>query len=506
MLGQGARGAAMGAVGGAAEGASDPGVRMEGAGQGAMWGAAGGGILGAAMPALGAAAGAAASKVSDALPAAERKATGLLGRALDRAGVPAERLPQQVGSMPRGSVIGDIDASLRREARAAVNVAPKLDDVDQPLQKLRTRHADRGARIAQGLRRNAELPAGYDPEDVFQTQRSQWLADHVDPLYGQMVPSQGLMPEHLTRNPQMRAALKRAGLDPDKLPDEIDFERLWATRQELKRRMRDVDLNQYEQGKASEAIGTLEGFLEDRVPPASALFSEYRRIKQVEELYDVGRKLGSGDEVIALDKAIEQAGDDPEKQKALQQGLVSWFEGKLSRKGAGGSVARDLMDLPPRTRNQLKTMFGEDKLDELAVFISDELEGRELRWDKLMSTLTGNSTTAQQASDMRKLMGPDRAPQIRDLWNRIYTTAMTNVEFSEEVAFEYGKMLLGDLDDAAIRRITDTMIDLSQSQTMQTFRGTVPTGAAASDFGPSLFPAEDNDGGIGLSTGFFDEF
>jgi hypothetical protein len=376
---------------------------------------------------------------------------------------------------------------MRRSARAARNVASELDD--DVVDVVARREHGRGQRMATGLRERADLPAGYDPQKVFNEHRSRWLQEHVEPLYPHPTRTQGLL-DGLADNKQMTAALKRSGIDPEDMAEEVPFEKLWATRQELKRQLRDMDLNNYEKGQAQKALDSLEGLLEDRVPAAQALFAEYARIKDVEELYDIGRQLGSGDATLDLTRALEKAGDDTEKLTGLRQGLVSWFEGKLLRKGPGSSVAQDLMLLPPRTRAQLRTLFGEDKLDDMVRFIGDELEGRELRWSKLTRALQGNSTTPQQLADMQDLLGPTRGPTVRDLYNRIWTAAMTNVDFSRDVAYHFGKQLMTDFDDKTIRLLTDTMVEMAQAQGL-TARGIIATGAAASEYGPGLFDGEE---------------
>lgn len=485
---------AAGVAGGAFEGASDPnqpGGRAAGAAEGARVGGIVGAGLGIGLPLAGAALAAPAAAVGRRVKPAARRAHGLLASMLEDAGIHPRELGERMADLPAGSAIADLSGGMRRRMRAVKNLAPDLEDTPA-YEAIQARSVGTGERIADELVEAAGLQAGYQPRRVFRESRRIWKKNQLDPILEQTPEVNGAgLTDLVGDNREFRRALKKAGLDPKNLDGVHQTEQLWAAREQLLFRSRSPKLDNHQRGKAYEAIEDLTRFMDERVTGFKQMLGEYKRIRGVESAFEVGERFG-GQSVRKLEEAMDGLNlDDPETAEALRQGIASWFNKGLEDAATGGSVASKLNSLTPRMRNRLKILFG-DNTGDLERYVRETIENQEARWARLHRALVGNSTTAQQLSDMEGVLAdPTRAPRIRDFADRVWLVLNTSKGTRRETLLELGQtMLADDLTPQQIQVLTDSMLEMVQQQGVLRARVAAPIGAQASQAERGLFPED----------------
>lgn len=486
-----ARGTAGGFGGGFMEGASDPnaeGGRLAGGLRGGLWGSAIGGPLGAVAPLVAAGAGKLAAAAGAGGSAAQRRARGIFSDLLEDAGISTQEFAERGARAPRGTVPGELTGGLRRRTRAVRNLAPDLEDTPQ-MRALERRQAATGERMAGELREAAGLEAGYQPRRVFQRSREVWKAEQLDPLMARSprVSGDGLG-DLVENNRELRRALRKGGVDIDDLNSEHDFQKLWAAREELLHRANSPDLNGFERDQTYKAIEDLSELLNERVPGFSQMIGKYKQIKAVESAFEIGESF-AGKSARELEDAMDMLDlDDPEVSHAFKQGLMAWFEkGLEDTTGQGGAVAAKLRALTPRMRARLNAMFG--STDDVVEYAERYLAEKEVMWARMHSAISGNSTTAQQATDMLGIMDdPTRAPMIRDFLNKTWLFLRTNPSTRKETLMELGQLLIdADVLDnpAQLQLLVDSIEDIRGTVALtRTGVGPVGVGAQASEFEP----------------------
>ena len=482
-----------GAAGGAAEGFSDPnqeGGRIEGAVQGMKWGGGVGLGLGLGIPLVGAAAGAIGSKVGSATKPVRKRAHGLLANILEDSDVPPGTLPEVMGDLPAGSAIGDIKGALRRKARAVRNMSPDLEDTPE-MASIQGRATATGERMGDDLRAAAGLEGGYQPKQVFAASRKVWKKNQLTPILEEtpFVRTDGLqeMAEH---NAELTRALKKKGIKVGEIGEEIDTDLLWATREQLLARAKNPKLDNHQRGQVYDAISELTPYMDERIAGFGDMLAQYKHINAVESAFEIGEAAGTSS-VRVLEETMDGLDlDNPEISEAFKQGLAAWFEKGLEDTAAGGAVASKLRALTPRMQAKLKAVFG-GKGDELAAYVERDIVNKERRWSLLHNAINNNSTTPQQLNDIEGVMAdPTRAPQIRDFINRAYLFINTNPGTRRETLRELGQLMLDDtMSPSQIKLLSDSMVDMMETQGLQARSAVAGMGAQASEFGPGQGPS-----------------
>jgi hypothetical protein len=484
------------AAGGALEGASDPnapGGRGAGAIQGAKLGGAVGAGIGLGVPLAGAAFAATGlgPQIGQAVKPTARRAHGLLAGMLEDAGIQPGQLASRMDELPAGSAIGDISGGMRRRTRAIKNLAPDLEDTPA-YEGIQARAAGTGERMADDLIEAAGMQAGYQPKRVFREGRRIWKKNQLDPILENTPEVSGVgLKDLVGDNREFRRALKKAGIEDEAMENVHKTEQLWAAREQLLFRSKSPKLDGHQKQEAWDAIEQLTKFMDERVTGFEQMLSQYKHLRAVEGAFEVGEGF-SGRSVRELTEQMDDMNlEDPEIANALRQGIASWFTKGMEDAATGGAVANKLRQLTPRMRNRLKVLFG-DETGALEEYVEQTLKDQERRWAKLHNAIVGNSTTAQQLSDMEGVLAdPTRAPRIRDFTDRMWLVLNTNKATRRETLLELGQLMLADdLSPEQIRVITDSMLELVQQQGVMRARVAAPIGAQTSQ-APGLFPQDE---------------
>jgi hypothetical protein len=477
ILGAAAGGAFGGATGGGlvgfAEGETLAG-RAFGGGAGTVLGAGVGGPLGLI--------GSASSRRFNQRTHAADNARHVVDRSLREAGHPnIESARGALGDLGEGSVLADLSPTIGREVKAAVNQAPSLVRDGGPVSFVRARDIGSGGRHADALRQAADLPNSYGESlDFAEAVKKRVSADHFQPLEAAHPVVSGLNVRNALQHPDI--AIFAREVDPAIVPASNALSQMgvpahviaqakglyreptFVEAQGILQRLWDafdgstlID----ERRRLGEAYRLFRGALAEDVPGFDAAQTAWARSQSVIDAHALGRT-AAGKSADDASRALYGL-DSTEAKDAFRQGLLDAFEVQLrGGRGTGGGLANSLETLAyaqgPRPAGGMDAAGIADKteiMQKLRLLVQDDAafgrmlreQGREGRWAETWNAISGNSTSAQQLSDIFR-----QIPQSKQAWYRTLLNMVGGQSRDERIlsAELIGRTLLSDGDEAAL--------------------------------------------------------
>lgn len=400
-----AGGAGAGAAGSAAYGAGEADGDLAERGKGALSHGLFGSILGMLTGGATAAAGRLVERARSAVggprgggtEASKLSARRALKRALDEAEVPQDEIPERLAEIGPDAVVADLGANLGREARAAANQSPTLAGPGGPIPELERRAANRGERIAVGLRTASGIERTFreslEAADAHvQAVRKKFFR----PLEEAHPHVTGKTVEKALERPEVAAAAVRVAPEAVAGTRPPTFRELQDIMMELRDDMTAARASgrPNRSRKAFEAFEVLREAMEEDIPGFREAQNAWRVAQKRIEAHELGRKAISAARP-AREILDELAELPPEAREAYRHGILDAFEVKLRQRESGSGTATGLMAAGQEVQDKLRVLAESD-----AAFrqLLQDLD-REVLYSRTWNALAGNSTTTQQQHD-----------------------------------------------------------------------------------------------------------
>lgn len=453
LLGRAAAGAGAGAATGAAAGAAtgfgeaegDIGERLPAAGRGAAAGGGVGGLLGGVLPVVGAGAGRALRFGDEVLfpqSAGTREARRAVQAAFEEAGIAPEDVRRGMAALGPEAVIADLDPALARRARAAVNLAPSLERVGGPVQRLAERTEARGERLARAMREASGITETMESGKALAERAVEDVrARYYRPLEQAFPEVTGPNITEALRDPRIAQVARRTARDLDERPPSFTElqdimgnlrDRFMAARKARKPHMYHKALDDYNK---------LVSAMEQDIPGFREAQDAFMRAARTVQAFGAGAKAWTKS---AREIREAMAELPPEAHDAFRTGLLQrWEESLLSKEGTSGAV-NSILKAGPEIREQIRIVFGSDEA------FQDFLRtrGLERQFRLTEAAVQGNSTTAKQVLDT---LDPPRSRE--QLFARVWDALFSPGEARRVREQAVGEALLGRDIDAVLRML-----------------------------------------------------
>jgi len=453
-------GAAAGALGGGVYGAGEAEGGLAERATGAAVGAATGGVVGGVMGGGGALLG----RVLERTPKVGRflegpddmQAQANLRRGLEDAGIgplgPGE-IQRRVADIGPEAVVADLSRNLADEARGAANRAPTLRGKDGPLPGLFGRHADRGERLAQSLRRMTGLRGTFrrsvqDAELSKEAISAKFYGQLDEEYAGVMGPN---VIDFLENDPFGVQAIAKRRTQPGSAFGPQDTERLgFNAAQEILWELADQATPAIKQG--TRQLNDARGYARAHARLSEAMSLDYDGFSTAQsafalaaervDAHELGRKAmrDSPEDIV---RALNDLGSD-EARDAYRYGILDSFEAQLMEASGGGGTSNRIIraDNYTNTRQRIHAIADSDA-DFLQLVDKLDSEGLYL---ETASALGGNSSTTQQQQTVLNQLGASAKENLRRMLAGIL--GITPAE-RRKAAELLGQVLLTDGNAAA---------------------------------------------------------
>lgn len=442
-----AGGAAGGALYGLGEGEGMD--RLANAGVGALGGAVLGGLFGGV-----------GSAVAKRTPSGRRAVHAARARKqmhgfLNEADLTPDQVAARVSELGPKAVVADASPTLARYARAQRNVAPALDATGGPVDLLKRRTAERGARTARAIRAASGIREDFDlSKQAAKEAVEKVRAEHYHPIE-ELPFEEGAFPavEEALKNPDVSAAV-RFNAPGKSLPGDSDEAQEAAVKALVEMgfpedQSRAAVMEQIPPGEAKppatvmdlqdalvwlrkieksattgqfirpgvarrarEAYAALDEAMKESVPGFREAQAAFRNAEQTFLAHDAGYKaLKKSPRFL---RAELRKLPNNEARRAYRLGLLTRLEEELQQKlGTGGAEGQRAVFYAETSLNKLKQIVGSDK--GMKALLRDL--ARERTFATTSDVVSGNSTTAQQAIDMGVDLG--KLPVYRRMFYRL---------------------------------------------------------------------------------------
>lgn len=389
------------------------------------------------------------------IPGRSPRATGAAGtqaranlvRALREAEVPPGEIPARLQELGPDAVVADLGVNLAREARGAANQSSTLARPRGPLARLAARAEGRGDRIADDLVESSGFQRTFGESlDAAEEARRAVSTDYYRPL-------EEAFPEVDSR--AVRGALDRTDVQRmagDVIPGPVASGERAPTFRELQDilgKLADERSASRVAGRpnrvqlAHEAWEALERAMKKDIPGFEDAQQAWMLASRRLEAHEMGRKAA----YKAPEDIVREMQSLPEEARdAYRRGILDRYETQLRERTTGGGRATALMNAGETMKQRLRVIAENDeKFNDLLQNLD-----REGVYSMTWSQLVGNSTTAQQTSDMLSQF-IQQVPTSKGAVLRKLLSTLTGLTASErrKAAEILGEALMGQGEEAA---------------------------------------------------------
>lgn len=375
------------------------------------------------------------------------------GRILREANLPTgdpERaagvLGRQMADAPPGTVLADINPTLRTEARARANEVGGL--LADEVEKIATREAQSGSRIVNKLR---EMTGIHISGAEFKGSVKRKIAAVRELMYNELEKRYPVIahPEvqRVLSQPEFAAILRAEGINLSERGGAVTMTEIQAIRGRLAAKLKGQrNPNTFQRAKRMKE--SLDAAMDIAVPEFRVANRAYRHAQDRIRAYKSGQQAASktGQDAIEM---LEQV---PEHARhAFKLGMLTRLESRLLKHEAGGAARTSLLKAGDDLHTVVRQMFPEGPRGNKA--FNDFIES--LEWEKRFRStyreLTGGGVHARQQRGTIDEVAEQatRGDSLFGTVREIMGTMFSGREAREDAAEVIGRLLLSEGEDAA---------------------------------------------------------
>jgi len=331
-------------------------------------------------------------------PAAQLSAQRNLARILQEGDISPADLPRQVQQIGPQATVVDLGPGVARETRAAISQAPRLSRQGGPVSQIEQRGAERGTRLTEAVQDAGMVPPGVTRkmfEDAAEIDLQTVRRTIYQPLEDQFQSVTSPRITEAIRSPAIRKHLPEAVTGKNPRPPSFTElqEAMWQV---------DDDITELVANRRPNTARTLRGTLEefkgamnDELPGFHRAQTRYAIAHANREAYEAGIKAMRGSKPVhEVEEQIRKL--SPGAAERFRYGMIDHLETTLGERVGGGAAANRLTMAGDTMLRRLRLLAaGDDEFGQLLGVLE-----REGIYQRTLAGLRGNSTTAQQASDI----------------------------------------------------------------------------------------------------------